>query len=127
MENEPVVEIIRFTDVVPVFHIISLSVLTLLVLILFILGIKKSGLKFQWLLSSLAIWIGIFGGITYTFFWVRVWGLSHSVGYPKHETWTLYQMGTYFRLGLYLSLALISWTLSIVLRLLNERNRQPEP
>ena len=121
MEKEPIVEVIRLTEVFPIFHIITLSLLTLLTLTLFILGLKKSNLKFQWLLSSLAIWIGLFGGISLAFFWFKIWRDAYFMGYPKHELWALDQLGAYFRLGVYLSLALVSWTLSIVLKLITKK------
>jgi hypothetical protein len=125
MESETIVIAISLTDFFPISHMILLSFLILLTLTLFILGLKKSDLKFQWLLSSFSIWIGLFGGISLAFSWFKMWIDVYFRGYPTHELWALDQLGAYFRLGVYLSLTIVSWTLSIVLKLIIERNRQP--
>ena len=121
MESELTVESIGLTDLLSTFHIASLSILILLTLILFIVGLKRSDPKFQWLLSSLSIWIGLFGGVSFSFFWLKTWMYIHFAGSPKHEHWVFYQMESYSRLVAYLSLALLCLTLAIALRLINEK------
>ncbi|MDF7827022.1 hypothetical protein P4B35_23560 [Pontiellaceae bacterium B12227] len=122
MENESTVEAIRITEFLSAFHMVTLSLLTLLSLTLFIIGFKKSNHNFQWLLSNLSIWIVLFGGLSFVHYWLRHWVTTHSVGYPSNQLWIYYKIESYFPLFAYLSLALVSWTLAIVLRIVIEKN-----
>lgn len=129
MEKETIAEFIRLSGVFPVFQIIVLGLLILLTIILFNLGLKKTDLKYQWLLSRLSIWIGLFGGISLAFGRVNMWSV-YIQGTPKQDYWAADQMGIYFRLGVHLSLALVSWSLSIALKLILDKkiaNQQVDP
>ena len=128
MEDKIIIESVRLTDLLPPFHIVSLSLLIIVVLTLTALGLKCSskntGSKFQCLLCSLSIWIALFGGISFSHFWFKTWMDAYFMGYPKNELWMLWQIGSYFRLVSYLSLALVGWTAAIILRLVN-KNKSP--